>query len=215
MLQWLDQNKEWFFQGVGVTILIFLFGYLRTPIEGYFRRKFILDREKEIEEQLWLRLSEVITERPLIDAEIKISTEDLGKIDFYCVIFTKNENRKNPFDRIWIIDIEFKIPHNSEGLTLEKGEIRARLKNISFPYKFYISVPNTEESKSKYYLKLLEAKCIVTGRGCVNKKDNSRWNIWFLLNSQPIHPDVQFPGAINHTLMNQVLIRNAVYDTER
>ncbi len=196
------------------NIDIFLFGYLRTPIEGYFRRKIISNKEKEIEKQLQIRLREIITERSLIDAEIEIDTEDVDKIDFYCVVFSKNEHRKNSFDRIWVIDIELKIPHNKEGFIIEKGEIRDRMKNISFPYKFYISVPNTLESKNKYYLRLLEAKCIVTGRGSVNVKDSSRWNIWFLLNNQPIHPDVQFPGSINHTLINQVLIRNSVYNTE-
>lgn len=213
MLQWLDQNKEWFFQGIGVTVLVFLFGYLRNPIEGYFYRKFTLNREKEIEEQLHLRLKKMIIERSFIDAEIKIDKEDIEKIEIYCVTFIKNENRKNPFDRIWVKDCEFKIDHNIDGFSLEKEEINLRLKHISFPYKFYMTVPNNSEIKTKYYARLLEAKHIVTGRGKINK-DQSKWDIWFLLNNQPVHPDVEIIGSINHTLVNQAIIRNMVYSSK-
>ncbi len=212
MIQWLDQNKEWLFQGVGVTFVAIILGALRNPIVIYFRKKIIQSSEKKIEEQIQERLKEIIAERSLIDVELNIDREDIDVVSFYCVTFNKNEKRKNPFDRIWIIDHEFKINHDADGFSVEKEEIGNRLKHISFPYKFYMSVPNIPEIKSKYYSRLLEAKHIVTGKGAINKNDQTVWNIWFLLGSQPIHPDVQFAGSINHTLVNQILIRNKVYN---
>ncbi len=214
MFQWLDQNKEWLFSGLGATLTAVVFGFLYKNFNKYLLKIFIKSREKEIEEKIHDRLKDMLAERSLVDIEVDIDTDDINNIELYCVLFSKNEVREHSFDRIWVIDAEFKIDHTAEGFSIEKSEISKRLKHFSFPYKFYMAVPNDPEIKKKYYSRLLESKKIVTGRGSINKKDNSKWNIWFLLNNQPIHPDVQFPGSINHTLVNQVLIRNSVYSAK-
>jgi hypothetical protein len=167
--------------------------------------------ENDFDKRFNERLSEVLSESPSIYAEIDV---DQNEVEFYCVTYRMNENKKMSYERTWIENDKFVIKPCRDGFVLPKEDIENRMMDSSDPYKFYMTVPNSKESINKYYVRLLQAKCVVTGSGEPDN-DDSKWRIWFLLYSQPIHPYPTSPTSLNHTLVNQVFLRSTIFGANK
>ncbi|MEI7870154.1 MAG: hypothetical protein WCI11_19900 [Candidatus Methylumidiphilus sp.] len=212
MIQWLNDNKEWLFGGLGVTLIMATLKFSNSNVTRFFDQLFLRRMNEKFDSMFYDRLGELISEYPSIYTKFEVDKED--SVEFFFVTYCKNENRKNTYDTIWLENSKDKVEYTSDGFELKKEGIAKRLKNASDPYKFYITVPISSEVIHKYYCRLLEAEHIVTGRG-ERDEDETRWRIWFLMHNQPVHPDPQSPSALNHTLVNQVYIRNKIYDKKK
>jgi hypothetical protein len=204
MLQWLIDNKNWLFSGLGLVIVIGFLKFSRSQVVDYLRQRLLRSLEENFNKKFKKRLERILSESPKIEAEIDV---DPNEIEFYCVTYRQNENRKLPYESKWIEKDKFKINASRNGFVLTKKDISSRMENSYDPYKFYMTVPNSPKTINKYYIRLLQARHVVTGRGGPDEEKN-KWRIWFLLNSQPIHPHSQNPKTLNHTLENPVFIKN-------
>lgn len=149
--------------------------------------------------------SNSIKERHEISKEIQIE-HDKAKLFF--VTFCKNDQERSTFDEHWIIDKTKSIPViKNSYFVVKKKTIQDNMKDPLFPCKFYLEVDNTPQEKQKYYTRLLEAECTVTGKGSIDVDNSSKWRIWFLVNNEPYHPDIEDLMRINHTLVNRALVR--------
>lgn len=207
MFQWLNENKEWLFGGLGAAIVIGLTKFFGTQFGDYLKQRLLRSLNEDFDNKFNERLREVFSESPRIFAEIDV---DPDEVEFYCVTYRMNENKKMSYERTWIENDKFKIEPSRDGFALLKEDIGKRMKDPADPYKFYMKVADSPESINKYYLRLLQARHVVTGCGEPDD-ENNKWRIWFLLSSQPIHPYPTSPTNLNHTLVNQVFIRSSVF----
>jgi hypothetical protein len=212
MIQWLVDNKEWLFGGLGVAIIMGALRVFGTSFIKYLNQRLLRTMEREIREKVDDRLEEIIRVGPTIIVDMDL---DPNEVEIYCVTYRLNDNRQAPFDEVWVENSKFKIVHvTNDGFSLRKKEIWKELADPSDPYKFFMTVPNSPEGICKYECRLLAAKHTVTGRG-EEDEDTKKWRIWFLLLSEPIHPDATNATEVNHTLVNEAFIRNRVYNANK
>ena len=216
MLQWINQNREWLFSGAAIALLTALGPPLGRSIwsqlDSYFKKRFFRDIDKEVKRRVNSIIGYGLRESPVITQDINI---DPQKVSLYCITFRQNKSKEFPFEEKWIRDKKIKIKFESGGFSIRKELIKKNLENIFNPYKFYLEIDNLPEEKQKYYARLLEARCIVTGGGEEDIDDERKWRIWFLIPSQAVHSDVQNVVTINHTLINESLVKQETLDHKR
>ncbi len=159
-------------------------------------------KKKQIRKLIQSELSSSFKNKPIIFKEIIIEP-DMAKV--YCVTFIPNKNKEQSFDESWIEDDAFEIKSDTWGFIVHKSQIREKLKKIDYPYKFYLKIKNDKEEKRKYYARLLESECTVTGQGDIHPDDGNYWRVWFIINNEYYHPDVDDLMRLNHTLVNSAL----------
>jgi hypothetical protein len=207
MLQWIDQNKEWLFSGVAITAIAIvgrpLGNLIKHQLDSYFTNRFFREVEREVTNRVNSILTYGLRESPVITQDLDI---DPTEVSLYCVTFQENKHVELPFEEKWIEYKKIPIRFKAGGFSIRKELIRSNLKSIFDPYKFYLEVKNSSEEKQKYYMRLLKVRCIVTGGG-EEDTTNQKWRIWFLIPSLAIHADVQSAVTVNHTLINEALVR--------
>lgn len=160
-----------------------------------------LEKLKNIQLQKLLQkeVSHSFINKPEIFKEMTIEPES-AKV--YCVTFAPNEPDRQDFEESWVEDEVFEIKSGIWGFVVHKKEIKNKLKHVDYPYKFFVRVKNTQEEKYKYYARLLEAECTVTGKGDIYPLDGNYWRVWFVINNETYHPDVEDLMRLNQALVN-------------
>ena len=214
--QWINQNKEWLFSGVAVVFITTLGSpirrFIQSHLDFYFKKRFFRDIDKEVKFRINSIVEYGLLESSVITHDIEI---DPQQVSLYCVTFCQNELKEFPFEEKWIEDKRINIKFRAGGFSIKKELIKHNLEDISNPYKFYLEIDNVTEEKKKYYACLLKARCIVTGGGEEDTDNGKKWRIWFLLPSLAVHSDVQNAVTINHTLINESLVRLEALDYKR
>ena len=81
--------------------------------------------------------------------------------------------------------------------SIRKNIIFQHLEKKDDSYKFCLIVRKDE--LQEYVVNLLNADCIITGTGEPDD-DADMWRIWFLVDKEPIHPEITQPKYLNHLL---------------
>ena len=216
MLQWLNQNKEWLFSGAAIAAITIVGPpagkLIQHQMDEFFKRRFFQQIDREVKDKVDSIFAYGLRESPVITQDLDI---DPREVSLYCVTFCENEDAEFPFEEKWVEYNKIPIRFKSGGFSIKKEVIKGNLKDIFSPYKFYLEVENTAEERQKYYVRLLKARCIVTGGGEEDPNDNKKWRIWFLIPSLTVHSDVQSAVTINHTLINESLVRQETFEDER
>ena len=122
-----------------------------------------------------------------------------GKAELWCVTFRPNpDDSSNPYS--WWQPLR---PFRIKNTRLEKAEIyKAMEENYIHGFKFYLRVPNTQESLREYRNALATADVIVTGKGSVDADDPDWWRIWFFHPEGFVHPYSARSYLANHSLVD-------------
>lgn len=175
ILGWIATNKQWLFSGGGVVLIAALIKVIniKTP------RKYGVDNN------------------PYIERNIEL---DISKVKLYLVTFIPSTAKDANYTG-WQIDAYHDIEIDGERLLISKRDIRDKLKNKNYPFKFALEVDNKHEIIREHYAKLLDAGLIVTGAGTASHKGRNKWHIWFLFDGEPCHKDIGSTVSINHKLI--------------
>jgi hypothetical protein len=184
-----------------------LIAIISTIVGGLFAlaaRAIKFVRAKKLKKAIQSQLGRSLKEKPIIFKELNI---DPSAARLFCVTFKPNMKQSLNFDESWVDDVTFEIECGTWGFNVHKSQIKDKLKEVDYPYKFYLKVKNDPAEKQKYYARLLDAECTVTGRGDIFPNDSAYWRIWFVINNEPYHPDIDDLMRLNHTLVNRLLVK--------
>jgi len=90
------------------------------------------------------------------------------------------------------------LPDATGGYVVPYERVRELLRHESYPFKFFLRIP--VRVRTKYSERMVDADCVVTGRGEQDPEDPAFWKIWFVMPNGVIHPDIEEPWRINHCL---------------
>ncbi len=171
-------HVEWIFSGIGTSLANRLFFLSRNR-----NKKFKLPAAADVN----------------INREVNGITQESI---LYCVTFRKNTLSPNPVGYPWINHKKIKVETMDGRFILPKQSIYDHLERPSDPYKFYLLVKR--EEKENFWVNLLDAHFTVTGVGQPDDNFDTYWRIWFLVDKEPIHCDVNpsTPKYINHCLFS-------------
>lgn len=101
----------------------------------------------------------------------------------------------------WVSDRTIQMEYDGRGeFKLHTAEIASQLRERHFPYKLFCRVRENERLMSDYCFRLFSnGRSIITGKG-VPDQDDGYWRIYFLVNDQPVHPEMRDLYEINHCL---------------
>lgn len=207
MFDWISQNKDWLFSGAAIAVIALFFKLITSYLWPIVRREVFNALQNQINSAANEQGPNIIKTNPEISRQIDLNPD---LVSLYFVTFKPNENEIFAFEERWIEHKRIKIPTTQYGFTVRKEEIIKELKDINDPYKFYLEVNNTAEEKHKYYSRLIESEFTVTGKGSIDHDNPAKWRIWFLVNNEPIHPDIEGLVQINHSLINRPRIAKAI-----
>lgn len=134
---------------------------------------------------------------PYIQFRFNLEEKDEGEVIVW--IFSKNLNKSNVYQK-WEKCDELKASPEAGGFKIPKSKIRNRIPDISYPYKIFLRIPDTEEIKSKYYARIADADLIITGKGDADPEHDGKWRIWFLVPREELHPQVSQLWYMNNRL---------------
>lgn len=119
--------------------------------------------------------------------------------EFYCQLFQKNNDIKRGEEWYKPLGEALKLTElkpNRWGI--KASAIRDILKRDSDPFKFYCLVPLDEVDL--YYGCLAKSGFTITGCGHVSPLEKDKWMIWFLVDREHHHKNIQSISRINHKL---------------
>lgn len=137
--------------------------------------------------------------------QIKLDIKIEENFDFNFKLFVQTfvpENSSTAEDGFWEEGARFELkPQKGYTFRVKESEIRDSLSDPSYPFKFFIQLDD-ENRSDDYYTTLARTGLILTGDGDKDKKDQNKFNIWFLVSDLKLHtnPLPKKLVYLNHSL---------------